>query len=434
MNRRYFAVSVLILTLVVCIVASPSARAVGKLSTEAHDALRLFTGALEVIEAKYVEEVDIKELIYDAIGGMLNGLDPHSGFLDPEDLKNMKVETEGKFGGLGIEIMMLEGYVKIVTPIDDTPASRAGLKAGDLIVKIDGKLTKGMNINEAVDLMRGKPDTSITLTIWREGSDSFDVDIVRDIIKIIPVKHEVLEPGYGYIRIRTFSQEAQKGVKKAIEKLKEDDGGLKGLVVDLRNNPGGLLDQAVGIANEFLSDGLIVYTRGRSARESMTMSARGGGTYLEGPLVVLINSGSASASEIVAGALKDRERAVLVGVKTFGKASVQSLIPIGRDVALRLTTAKYFTPSGHDIQAKGITPDFVVSPDQVNVWKKDPNNVFGERNLRNRLKNEEEEGAESDDKGSDAPDVETEKAADPQLEQALGILKAWDVFHNVSAK
>ncbi len=440
MRKKFFNVGILTLALVVGVFMSPSARAVGQLSEQAHDALRLFTAALEVIEFKYVEEVDIKDLIYDAIGGMLAGLDPHSGFLDPEDFQTMKVETEGKFGGLGIEIMMQDGYVKVVTPIDDTPAQRAGLKSNDLIVKIEGKLTKGMDINEAVDLMRGDPGTSVTLTIWREGMDPFDVKIVRDIIKVVPVKHRVLEPGYGYVKIATFNQEAHKGLKKAVKELRKDEYGLKGLVLDLRNNPGGLLDQAVGIADEFLSEGLIVYTKGRNAAESMSMSAHNGGIYREGPLVVLINPGSASASEIVAGALKDRKRAVLVGMKSFGKGSVQSLIPIGKDVALRLTTAKYFTPSGNDIQAKGIEPDFVVSPNQINVWKSDPDDAFGEKNLRNHLKNVEEENSKAGDKEDFDPESESgegesdmRKDADPQLEQALGILKAWDVFHNVNA-
>ncbi|MBZ0271496.1 S41 family peptidase [bacterium] len=425
------AVAVVILGL---IAIAPAARAVGDLSTEAHDALRLFTHALAVVEMKYVEDVPVKELVYGAITGMLESLDPHSSFLTPESFSNLTEETTGKFGGLGIEIQLKDGYIAVISPIDDTPAARAGIKAGDLIVKIEGEITKGMTIMDAVNKLRGDAGTTVTVTIWREGVDKpFEVTLERAIIDVVTVKDKMLEPGYVYVRLTQFNSNATDHLRMAIERLAEQ-GPIKGLVLDLRNNPGGLLDQAVNVADEFLDDGLIVYTHGRIESQDMSFAAKPNGTYSMGPMVVLINAGSASASEIVAGALKDQHRAILIGGRTFGKGSVQTILPLDSDTALRLTTAKYFTPSGRDIQAKGVEPHYVIAP-AADVEPDFDDEMFRESDYRNRLPNLEEENGTApppsvldEQQTLPKPPSSADESEDPQLDVAVAILKSWPQY------
>jgi carboxyl-terminal processing protease len=326
------------------------------------DELRTFAEIFGRIKSDYVEAVDDRELLNSAIRGMLSGLDPHSAYLDGDEYRDLQVGTSGEFGGLGIEVGMEDGFVKVIAPIDDTPAQRAGLQAGDLIIRIDGKPVKGMGLDDAVKMMRGKPGTEIGLTVLREGTDRpFRVDLTRDIIHVASVKSRTLQPGFGYLRVAHFQSRTTEDLLKAVAALKEEnDGRLAGLVLDLRNNPGGVLNSAVGVSDAFLSGGLIVYTKGRIDDSVLEFKA-GPDDVLDGaPLVVLVNSGSASASEIVAGALQDHGRAIVMGDATFGKGSVQTIVPIDDATALKLTTARYYTPSGRSIQAQGIDPDIVL--------------------------------------------------------------------------
>jgi carboxyl-terminal processing protease len=340
------------------------------------DELRSFAEVFGAIKSSYVEPVEDKKLITEAISGMLTGLDPHSAYLDQDAFKELQVGTQGEFGGLGIEVGMEDGFVKVVSPIEDTPAFRAGLKPGDLIIKLDETPVKGMNLNDAVKRMRGKPKTAIRLTIMRKGdAKPFEVTLMRDIIRVQSVKSKMIEPGYGWIRVSQFQEHTGENLVKHLEGLYKQ-GPLKGLVLDLRNDPGGLLNGAVGIASAFLpSRALIVSTDGRTedAKRKFLASPE---DYLRGnrddylktlpagvktvPMVVLVNGGSASASEIVAGALQDHKRATVIGTQTFGKGSVQTILPLGNNTAIKLTTARYYTPSGRSIQAKGIVPDFTV--------------------------------------------------------------------------
>ncbi|MFZ5502467.1 MAG: S41 family peptidase [Pseudomonadota bacterium] len=341
--------------------------------------LREFTEVFVRIKDSYVEPVTDKKLITEAISGMLNGLDPHSAYLDADAYKELQVGTHGEFGGLGIEVGTEDGVVKVISPIEDTPAFEAGIKSGDLIVKIDGALIKGLTLNEAVKKMRGKPGTKIRLSIIRKGEPKpLEITIIRAIIKVKSIKPKLLESGYGYVRITQFQELTGENLATALTDLeKENQGALKGLVLDLRNDPGGLLTSAVGVAAAFLpKDSLVVYTEGRTDDAKMSLSAspenylRGNGKkdYLKNlpdsiksvPLIVLVNAGSASASEIVAGALQDHKRAVILGTQTFGKASVQTVLPLSNNTAIKLTTARYYTPSGRSIQAKGIVPDIIV--------------------------------------------------------------------------
>ncbi len=322
--------------------------------------LRTFTEVFSRIESDYVEPVSDKKLLENAIRGMLSGLDPHSAYLNPEEYKELRIGTTGQFGGLGIEVGMENGFIKVIAPIDDTPAQRAGIKAGDLIIRLDDKPVKGMSLQEAVKIMRGKPGTSITLTIVREGEDKpLKITITRAIIKIKSVKSRILEPGYGYVRITSFQSRTGEQLHKAIAKL-EKDGALKGLILDLRNNPGGVLNAAVAVSDAFLDKGKIVYTDGRIEEAKMEFKATPGDVIEGVPMVVLINAGSASASEIVAGALQDHRRAIIMGQKSFGKGSVQTILPLSNGGAIKLTTARYYTPSGRSIQAEGIVPDIVL--------------------------------------------------------------------------
>ena len=398
-------------------------------SSEYQD-LQLFTDVLTIVKRSYVEDVEIRDLVYGAIDGMLTSLDPHSGFMSPDIYKEMKVDTRGEFGGLGIEISMRDGILTIVAPIEDTPASRAGLLAGDHIIKIDDEFTKDMEIMEAVHMMRGKPGTDITITIMRTGLEKpKPYTLTREVIKVRSVKAKTLEEGFGYIRLAQFQERTAADLSKALEELREEsDGDLQGLVLDLRNNPGGLLDQAVDVSDLFLPEGLIVYTKGREEDAQMEFSAMYSGTEPDYPMVVLINGGSASASEIVAGALQDHSRAVIMGTQSFGKGSVQTIIPLSDDSGLRLTTAKYYTPNGTSIQARGITPDIEVQQREITEIKETPH--FREKDLKNHFDSESEK-KNADDQGDFMLDEETRK--DFQLIRALDLLKGLKIFQGQKA-
>ena len=328
---------------------------------ETYEYLDLFGNILERVRSNYVEDVDDVELIQSAIRGMLSSLDPHSGYLDPESFNDMQVQTRGEFGGLGIEITQEDGFVRVVSPIDDTPADRAGLEAGDFITHVDGESILGLTLQESVDLLRGEVGSPVTVTVARDGTEPFDIDIVRDIIQIRAVRQRA-ENEVGYIRITTFSQNVSDDLDKAFQEIDREIGAdqVRGYVLDLRNNPGGLLEQAVAVSDAFLERGEIVSTRGRNPEDIERHNARPGDLADGLPVVVLVNGGSASASEIVSGALQDHRRAVVVGTKTFGKGSVQTISPIGDKGALRLTIARYYTPSGRSIQGRGLQPDIIV--------------------------------------------------------------------------
>jgi len=396
----------------------------------AYQELQIFTDVLTIVKRSYVEEVPIKDLVYGAIDGMLASLDPHSGFMSPEIYKEMKVDTRGEFGGLGIEISLRDGLLTIVSPIEDTPASRAGLQAGDQILKIEDQFTKDMKIMEAVHLMRGAVGTEITITIMRpsfEKPQSFTLE--REVIKVKSVKAKTLEKGFGYVRLAQFQERTGADLAKALDTLRQENNeGLQGLVLDLRNNPGGLLDQAVEVSDRFLADGLIVYTKGREDDAQMEFSAIRTGTEPDYPMVVLINGGSASASEIVAGALQDHDRAVIMGTQSFGKGSVQTIIPLSDDSGLRLTTAKYYTPNGTTIQARGIVPDIMVQ--QVEIQEMKDFNHFREKDLKNHFIIE---GDASGGEQQEVPMLDEETRKDYQLMRALDLLKGWRIFQGLKA-
>jgi carboxyl-terminal processing protease len=329
--------------------------------------LRTFSDVFGRIKNDYVEDVADSTLLENAIRGMLSGLDPHSAYLDREEFKELQVGTSGEFGGLGIEVGMEDGFVKVIAPIDDTPAQRAGIQAGDLIIRLDDTPVKGLTLNEAVKLMRGKPGTVLKLTVVREGVEQpLKIDIKRDVITVKSVKQRMLDKGFGYVRVSQFQSKTAENMVDAIELLKKEAGGsLKGLVLDLRNNPGGVLNGAVAVSDAFLKKGLIVYTEGRVNDSKLRFNATPDDILDDAPMVVLVNQGSASASEIVSGALQDHKRAIIVGSRTFGKGSVQTILPLSNGTAVKLTTARYYTPSGRSIQAEGIEPDIPL--DQVRV-------------------------------------------------------------------
>ena len=396
-------------------------------NSEIYRQLDLFGEVLERVRADYVEKPDDSKLIESAINGMLMALDPHSAYLNPKHFRDMQVQTRGEFGGLGIEVTMENGVVKVVAPIDDTPAAKAGIQSGDLITQLDKEQILGLTLQEAVEKMRGPVNSSITLTLVRKGvADPFDVKVVRDVIHINPVKYNA-EDDVGYIRITTFNEQTTTNLQKAIEDLKKQIGPkLKGYVIDLRNNPGGLLDQAISVSDAFLEQGAIVLTKGRNLEETQRSNARPGDLTDGQKLVVLINGGSASASEIVAGALQDHHRATIVGTRSFGKGSVQTIIPLGSNGALRLTTARYYTPSGRSIQAKGIEPEVVVEEELPNDLKAkaDQQSTRGEANLRGHLKGEDVDGSSKDEEGSGSSAyVAPEKDKDTQLQYALDLLR-----------
>jgi carboxyl-terminal processing protease len=397
-----------------------------------YESIELFTDVLSIVKKSYVEDVDTKKLIYGAINGMLSSLDPHSSFMPPDMYKEMKIETKGAFGGLGIEISIKEGILTVISPIEDTPAYKAGIKAGDQILKIDSKFTKDLSVMEAVKRMRGTKGTKVILTIMREGFEKpKEFPLTRDVIQVKSVKFKTLDDGFGYIRIAQFQEKTDDDLSAAFDSLKKGNGGkLRGLVLDLRNDPGGLLDQAVRVADHFLEEGkLIVYTEGREKDAKMRFTARKGDKEPGYPVVILINSGSASASEIVAGALQDHNRAVVMGTQSFGKGSVQTIIPLSDNSGLRLTTARYFTPSGRSIQAKGISPDIIVERIELTTTEKKEGMLIREKDLENHFETGEKEPVE-EKKVEKIPPYKSDELIrnDYQILRALDLLKGWDIL------
>ncbi len=397
-----------------------------------YDNLKVFAEVLSLVESNYVEDVKSEDLINGAIRGLLKSLDPHSSYMTPDIYKEIQVETEGEFGGLGIEITIKNEILTIVAPIEDTPADRAGLKAGDMIFKIDEEPTRDMTVMEAVKRMRGKEGTNVTLTIVREGlKEPKDYLITRAVIKVKSVKYQTLDETIGYIKIKSFQKSTTDELDNALKTITKNK--ITGLVLDLRNDPGGLLNQAVDVSDRFIEKGqLIVYTKGKTEEQNMKFSSTGRNSYLDFPMIVIVNAGSASASEIVAGALQDLKRAVILGTQTFGKGSVQTIIPLSDGSALRLTTAKYYTPKGRVIQGKGITPDIIVDEPVLTAKAEavpPSDHIIREKDLKNHLKGEEAPAYEKKEqpvviKGKDEVD-------DPQLERAVSLLKSWNLFQQI---
>ena len=390
--------------------------------------LRKFTEVFSRIKDAYVEEVSDRKLLESAIKGMLSDLDPHSTYLAPKDYEELEESTSGEFGGLGIEVGMENGFVKVIAPIDDTPAQKAGVQAGDLIIKLDEKPVKGMSLEEAVKLMRGKPGTVLTLTIMREGENApIEIDVERDVIKVTSVKSRMIDNGYGYVRITQFQADTGSQFLKALDSLEADYGSdLDGLVIDLRNNPGGVLQAAVETADALLDEGLIVYTEGRIQSSRLRFSAKAGDVMADTPIVVLINGGSASASEILAGALQDHERAVIMGTQSFGKGSVQTVIPLDETHAIKMTTARYYTPDGRSIQATGIKPDIEVRPAELTELDSQP--FFTEADLSGHLESQDtdEQAQEEPENGAVAASLADR---DYQLRSALNLLKGLHILN-----
>ncbi|UCG78422.1 MAG: S41 family peptidase [Nitrospirota bacterium] len=408
----------------------------GKWSIDSVDAgsdvykeLKIFTEVLSLVDKNYVEEVEIKDLIYGAIRGMLNSLDPHSGFLTSDAYKEMKVDTKGEFGGLGIQIGIKEGVLTVIAPIEDTPAYNAGIKAADKIIKVDDEPTKDMTLLEAVNKMRGPKGTSVTITIVREGWKSpKDFNIVRGIIKIKSVKYRTIEDTIGYVKISQFQEKTAKDLEAALKKL--DSKGIKSLILDLRNNPGGLLNSAIEVSDQFLPpEKLVVYIKGKTG-ERVDYLTQGKRPSYDYPMIVMVNQGSASASEIVAGAVKDWNRAVILGTTTFGKGSVQSVIPLSDGAALRLTTAKYYTPSGKLIQNTGIEPDIEV---KLEVTDENGHVFLRENDLKGRLDNEQVDENKGKT-GKEKVPLKVDDEDDLQLQRAIELLKLWNKFKKFPGK
>ncbi len=398
-------------------------------NAESYRLSNLFGEVFELVKSDYVEKPDEQKMIEASINGMLTSLDPHSSYMNAKEFADMNIKTKGEFGGLGIEVTMEGGVIKVVSPYDDTPAQKAGLMANDLIIKIDGKEVQGTSLNDAVDKMRGPVGAPITLTVLRDKKDPFDVKLVRDTIKIQSVKYNKEGDDIGYIRISSFSEQSDSGLQKAIASLdKEMDGKEKGFILDLRNDPGGLLQQSIAVSNAFLERGEVVSTRGRKADQVERYTAAPGGQLTSKPLVVLINGGSASASEIVAGALQDQKRATLIGTRSFGKGSVQTIIPVGNnDGAIRLTTQRYYTPSGRSIQAKGIDPDIVIEEPLPPELQGKNVSTEGEAALNGHLANPNG-GTEG---GGSSAYVPEDKTKDEQLKAAVALLHGEKVVTNV---
>ena len=387
--------------------------------------LNLFGEAFEKIKNNYVEEVEVKDLIESAIEGMLNSLDPHSTFLNTDELNELKIQTKGEFGGLGIEVTLENGLVKVISPIDDTPAERAGIKSGDLITHIDGEAVMGLSLSEAVSLMRGKVGSKINLSIKRRDQ-SLKIDIVRAIIELKSVKYR-LEDNIGYIRVSSFNQKVDEEIKKAIKQMKGNNKNeIVGYVLDLRNNPGGLLDQAVNVTDIFLARGEIVSTRGRKKSDGSRYNAVKNDLIDGLPLVVLINQGSASASEIVAGALQDHKRAIIMGTKSFGKGSVQTILPSGENVAIKLTTARYYTPSGKSIQKTGIDPDILVEQSEVKPIQDTQSRK--ESDLRGAMENDQNNSKETNNKKVN--EDQNNESVDYQLARAIDLILALNILND----
>ena len=390
--------------------------------------LRTFADVFDRIKQAYVEDVDDKTLLENAIQGMLTELDPHSAYLKPEAYSDLQINTTGEFGGLGIEVGMENGFVKVITPIDDTPAQKAGVEAGDLIIKLDSTPVKGLTLSDAVKLMRGKPGSDIMLTIIRQGVDKpLEISVTRAVIQVQSVRGRMLDEGYGYVRLSQFQIHTGTDMIKLVEKLqKQNETALKGLVLDLRNNPGGVLQAAVDVSDAFIDDGLVVYTQGRLQDSDMKFRASPGDMLNGTPIVVLVNGGSASASEIVAGALQDHSRAVIMGTSTFGKGSVQTVLPLHNNRALKLTTARYYTPSGRSIQAQGIVPDIKV--ENARLTKVEEFARVKEKDLSGHLEN-----GEGEEETTDASKEKDLSETDYQLYEALNLLKAINVLNRAPA-
>ena len=396
-------------------------------TAETYKELNLFGDVFEKVRSQYVDDVSDDSLIEGAINGMLTSLDPHSNYLNAKNFNDMKVQTRGEFGGLGIEVSMENGLIKVVSPIDDTPAARAGLKPGDLITQLDGTPVQGMTLPEAVEKMRGPVNSDITLRIRRTGKDPFDVKLTRATIKIQSVRSHLEDGNIGYVRVTSFNEQTDVGLENALKSLKQQAGSkLAGIVLDLRNNPGGLLDQAVAVSDDFLDKGEIVSTRGRKPDDAQRYNAHPGDITGGLPVVVLINSGSASASEIVAGALKDHHRAILMGTRSFGKGSVQTIIPLPGHGAMRLTTARYYTPSGRSIQAKGIEPDIIVEAAKIEHPANDASAVAKKEDAPNSDPDNPEDQATVDPTVIGTPD-------DYQLARAVAMLRGIALFGNAHA-
>lgn len=392
------------------------------------DDLRKFVEVFDRIKRAYVEDVDDETLFNNAIRGMLSGLDPHSAYLEPEAFDDLQENTSGEFGGLGIEVGMEDGFVKVIAPIDDTPAQKAGLQSGDLIIKLDETPVKGLTLNEAVTAMRGAPGTEINLTVIRQGEDApLEFVLERAVIRVTSVKNRLLEPGLGYVRITQFQAQTGRDFEKAIAQLeKQSPDGLQGIVIDLRNNPGGVLQAAVEVSDALLDEGLIVYTEGRIKSSKLQFNATPGDILNGAPIVVLINAGSASASEILAGALQDHKRALIMGEDSFGKGSVQTVLPLDEEYGLKLTTARYYTPNGRSIQALGIEPDLEVQRARLTEISSQP--AFKESDLSGHLSNEEESNGKNDE-GKNKDDIESLIETDYPLREAYNLLKGLTVLN-----
>jgi len=432
---KLFATLCLLMTLFVLFGPYGDTR-VSAVDTATYKSLKIFNEVLDIVEKNYVEEVKQKKLIEEAVNGMIKSLDPHSAYLTPDQYKELQVDTSGTFGGLGIVISMQNDQLTVVSPIEDTPAFKAGIKAGDRIMKIDGQITKGMSIQEAVKKMRGPENTKVTLTIMRKDfKEPRDFEITRAVIKIKSVKHNVYEDSIGYIRISAFQESTVDELKKALQQISGKSKDLKGIVIDVRNNPGGLLDQAVKASDAFLKSGTIVSTKGRAKAIESKFVARDDGSEPTVPIVVLVNEGTASASEILAGALQDNGRAIVLGMPTFGKGSVQTVIPLEDGAALKLTTAKYYTPKGRSIQAEGIKPDIVVEPiRQAEGPETAEAHMLREKDLKGHIRGDreaeqkpEEVKGKEQDKGKEKTDLQR----DNQLKSAVDILKSWEVFKRI---
>ena len=437
---NYKTVSIiLVVFLLGVIIGLGRSHKVAAVSNTIYEDLKVFTDVLGLLQKEYVEERNSKDLVYGAIKGMLETLDPHSAFMPPNMYKEMQEETKGRFEGLGIEITTKDGILTVVSPIEDTPAFKAGILAGDQILKIEGDVTKNLTLMDSVKRLRGPKGSKVTITIMREGfSKPKEFTLVRDVIPVRSVRHELLENHYGYIRLSQFQEKTDGEFDKAMKALEEESKGtLKGLILDLRNNPGGLLDQAVKIGDRFIDSGIVVSMDGRRENQKMKFYAHSQGTLPPYPLVVLINGGSASGAEIVAGAIQDHGRGILLGTQTFGKGSVQTIFPLKDGSGLRLTTARYYTPSGRSIQAKGVVPDIAVKP----VRPEEEKEVIApklptERDLERHLM--DVEGAPnkepSKEKEKAKEEVKEKKPVDNQKDRALELLKSWEVFKNLAKK
>jgi carboxyl-terminal processing protease len=445
-ERKNLVVGVVVSTIVVGVVlfGGQGLERVSAVSRDTYEGLESFTNVLAIVQKNYVEEVGAQKLLDGAINGMLNALDPHSAYLTPDLYKELQVDTEGSFGGLGIAITVRDGVLTVVSPIEDTPAYRAGVKAGDQIIKIEGELTKDMSLVEAVKKMRGPKGSKIIITVRREGVNKLiDFPLAREVIRVQSVKFRSLEKGYGYVRLTQFQDRTGADLEDALSKMTQENGKLAGLVLDLRNNPGGLLSQAVKVSDMFLESGLVVYTEGRLDNQKQKYFAHPGG-YTDLPMVVLVNGGSASASEIVSGALQDHGRAVILGMQTFGKGSVQTILPLENGAALRLTTALYYTPNGRSIQVTGVTPDILVDNYAATQVATREQREVREENLRGHFNNKKVatptpvkkdialpvDGTKKPESTGDTPQEpqvkEGELGKDPQLDRALQLLKNWE--------